>query len=142
MSTLSRPQPRVASPARWARLRLVSDDGLLRLVRAGDDTAFDVLVRRYDAPIFAFCKHMLGSREDAEDVMQETWSAAHRAMCRDNRELTIRAWLYAIARNRCLNAMRSSGPRPTLVPVDVSAEETGGLYQLPSTSSAADSLAD
>jgi RNA polymerase sigma factor (sigma-70 family) len=142
MSTLTRQPPRAVSPARRARLRLVSDDGLLRLVRSGDECAFDVLVRRYDAPIFAFCKHMLGSREDAEDVMQETWSAAHRAMVRDDRELTIRAWLYAIARNRCLNAMRSSGPRPTLVPVDVSDEGSGGLYQLPSTHSAADSLAD
>lgn len=143
MSTLTRPQSRSVSPARWARLRLVSDDGLLRLIRQGDECAFDVLVRRYDTPIFAFCKHMLGSREDAEDVMQETWSAAHRAMIRDDRELTIRAWLYAIARNRCLNAMRTSGPRPTLVPVDVCDDSTNGiLYELPSAGSAADSLAD
>src|SRR4051812_41167593 len=122
MSALTRPLPRSSSPAHWARLRLVSDDGLLRLVRSGDERAFDVLVRRYDAPLHAFCRHILGSREDAEDVMQETWSAAYRAMIRDDRQLTIRAWLYAIARNTCLNAMRTSGPRPTLVPVGVSDE--------------------
>jgi len=143
MSALTKSMPRGTSPAHWARLRLLSDEGLLPLIRSGDERAFDVLVKRYDAQLLSFCRHLLGSREDAEDVLQDTWSAAYRSMIRDDRQLTIRAWLYAIARNTCLNAMRTSGPRPTLVPVGVSDESSGGvLHRLPTAHSAADSLAD
>ena len=49
---------------------------------------------------------MLGSREDAEDVLQEVFAAAFNAMLADEREINVRPWLYRIARNRSLNHLR------------------------------------
>ena len=49
---------------------------------------------------------MLGSTEDAEDVLQEVFVNAYRAMLADEREINLRPWLYRIARNRCLNHLR------------------------------------
>jgi RNA polymerase sigma factor (sigma-70 family) len=54
---------------------------------------------------------MLGSREDAEDVLQEVFAAAFNAICADDRPINARPWLYRIARNRCLNHLRR--PQPT-----------------------------
>ena len=49
---------------------------------------------------------MLGSTEDAEDVLQEVFVAAYNAMVADERPIAVRPWLYRIARNRCLNHLR------------------------------------
>ena len=61
---------------------------------------------RYQSRLLAFCRHMLSSREDAEDVLQEVFAAAFNAMLADNREINVRPWLYRIARNRSLNHLR------------------------------------
>src|SRR3981189_2883012 len=53
---------------------------------------------------------MLGSREDAEDVLQEVFAAAYNAMLGDERAINVRPWLYRIARNRCLNPLRRPVP--------------------------------
>ncbi|HSC04374.1 MAG TPA: RNA polymerase sigma factor, partial [Solirubrobacteraceae bacterium] len=76
------------------------------LIRRGSTTAFEVLVSRYHARLLAFCRHLLGSREDAEDVLQEVFSAAFNAMLDDDRPINVRPWLYRIARNRSLNHLR------------------------------------
>ena len=54
----------------------------------------------------AFCRHLLGSREDAEDVLQEVMTAAFNAILADDRPINVRPWLYRIARNRSLNHLR------------------------------------
>ncbi len=87
-------------------LRLQSDERLIVLVRRGNDSAFEALVSRYQARLLAFCRHMLGSREDAEDVLQEVFAAAYNAMLADDRPINVRPWLYRIARNRSLNHLR------------------------------------
>ncbi len=87
-------------------LRLQSDERLVALVRRGNQTAFEVLVSRYSSRLLAFCRHLLGSREDAEDVLQEVLAAAFNAMLADDRPINARPWLYRIARNRCLNHLR------------------------------------
>jgi RNA polymerase sigma factor (sigma-70 family) len=56
--------------------------------------------------LLGFCRQMLGSTEDAEDVLQEVFVNAYRAMLADEREINLRPWLYRIARNRCLNYLR------------------------------------
>jgi RNA polymerase sigma factor (sigma-70 family) len=76
------------------------------LIRRGSTTAFEVLVSRYHARLLAFCRHLLGSREDAEDVLQEVFSAAFNAILDDDRPINVRPWLYRIARNRSLNHLR------------------------------------
>src|SRR6476661_8570484 len=52
-------------------LRLTSDERLISMIRRGNHGAFEALVKRYQARLLAFCRHMLGSKEDAEDVLQE-----------------------------------------------------------------------
>jgi RNA polymerase sigma factor (sigma-70 family) len=84
------------------------------LTRRGDQAAFEVLVSRYQARLLAFSRHILGSREDAEDVLQEVFAAAFNALLADEREINVRPWLYRIARNRCLNHLR----RHTAIGVD------------------------
>lgn len=87
-------------------LRLQSDERLVALVRRGNAAAFEALVSRYESRLLAFCRHMLGSREDAEDVLQDVMTAAYNAMLADERPINVRPWLYRIARNRSLNHMR------------------------------------
>ena len=87
-------------------LRIQSDDRLVALTRRGNQAAYEALVARYQARLLAFCRHMLGSREDAEDVLQEVFAAAYNAMVADERPLNVRPWLYRIARNRSLNHLR------------------------------------
>src|SRR5436190_8051222 len=87
-------------------LRLQGDDRLVALIRARHDRAFEVLFDRYQPRLLAFCRGMLGSTEDAEDVLQDVFVAAHSAMLADSRPINARPWLYRIARNRCLNHLR------------------------------------
>lgn len=87
-------------------LRLQSDERLIALVRRGNHGAFEALVGRYQARLLAFCRHMLASREDAEDVLQEVFAAAYNAILADERPINARPWLYRIARNRSLNHLR------------------------------------
>jgi RNA polymerase sigma factor (sigma-70 family) len=86
--------------------RLQSDERLVALIRRGNHHAFEALVARYQSRLLAFCRHMLTSREDAEDVLQEVFAAAFNAMLADEREINVRPWLYRIARNRSLNHLR------------------------------------
>ena len=87
-------------------LRLATDERLVTLTRRGDQAAFEVLVARYQARLLTFCRHILRSREDAEDILQDVFAAAFNALLADEREINVRPWLYRIARNRCLNHMR------------------------------------
>jgi RNA polymerase sigma factor (sigma-70 family) len=95
-------------------LRLQSDERLIALTRRGQHAAFEALCARYQSRLLSFCRHMLGSREDAEDVLQEVFAAAFNAVLADEREINVRPWLYRIARNRSLNHLR----RATAVGVD------------------------
>ena len=67
-------------------------------------------MQRYQPRLLAFCRHMLGSQEDAEDVLQEVFAASFNAICADDRPINARPWLYRIARNRCLNHLRRPQP--------------------------------
>ena len=109
-SVLSQPAKVAAIGVRVPFLRLQSDERLIQLTRAGDDGAFEALVQRYRSRLLAFCRHMLRSREDAEDVLQEVFAAAYRAMVADDREILARPWLYRIARNMCLKHLARRRP--------------------------------
>src|SRR3712207_1920375 len=113
VSALKHPAVPGISP-RSPLLRLQSDERLIALVRRGNHAAFEALVARYQARLLAFCRHMLGSREDAEDVLQEVFAASFNAILADNRPINVRPWLYRIARNRSLNHLR----RHTAIGVD------------------------
>jgi RNA polymerase sigma factor (sigma-70 family) len=96
----------IALHGRSPLLRLQSDERLISLIRRGNGAAFEVLVSRYQSRLLAFCRHLLGSKEDAEDVLQEVMAAAFNAILADQRPINVRPWLYRIARNRSLNHLR------------------------------------
>ena len=87
-------------------LKLQGDEKLIAMARSGNPGAFEAIVDRYQGRLLGFCRQMLGSTEDAEDVLQEVFVNAYRAMLADEREINLRPWLYRIARNRCLNYLR------------------------------------
>ena len=87
-------------------LKLQGDEKLIAMARSGNAGAFETIVDRYQGRLLGFCRQMLGSTEDAEDVLQEVFVNAYRAMLADEREINLRPWLYRIARNRCLNHLR------------------------------------
>ncbi len=84
----------------------------LARARAGDGQAFRELTDPYRRELQLHCYRILGSVQDAEDLLQETLLAAWRGLERFQERASVRAWLYRIATNRCLNALRDSGRRP------------------------------
>ena len=95
-------------PVRTRRFgRSLPDARLVQRVRTGDVAAFEVLFDRYHRPLLAFCRHMLGTREEAEDALQQVFVAAHRHLTSGTKVAELRPWLYAIARNRCLSVLRA-----------------------------------
>ena len=109
---------------RWGNARAVDDASLVARTRAGDDAAFEVVFDRYHRNLFAFCHHMLGSREDAEDALQHIFMAAHRGLRLGDQPVHLRAWLYTIARNRCVSVLRT---RRQHVALEGTAPATEGL---------------
>jgi RNA polymerase sigma-70 factor (TIGR02960 family) len=93
---------------------VLSEETLAR-ARAGDGEAFGELTDPYRGELQVHCYRILGSVQDAEDLLQETLLAAWRGLERFQGRSSLRAWLYRIATNRCLNALRDSGRRPQQV---------------------------
>jgi RNA polymerase sigma-70 factor (TIGR02960 family) len=94
----------------------VTDVEVLARARAGDQTAFAALVEPYRRELRLHCYRILGSLQDAEDQLQETQLAAWRGLESFEGRASLRSWLYRIATNRCLNALRDSRRRPQEVP--------------------------
>src|SRR6202165_6133719 len=84
----------------------------LARARAGNEAAFRALTDRYRRELQLHCYRILGSVQDAEDLLQETLLAAWRGLERFEQRASLRAWLYRIATNRCLNTLRDAGRRP------------------------------
>jgi len=93
----------------------VSSEAISR-ARAGDQNAFGELVEPYRRELQLHCYRILGSLQDAEDLLQETLIAAWRGLDRFEERASLRNWLYRIATNRCLNALRDRKRRPQEVP--------------------------
>jgi RNA polymerase sigma-70 factor (ECF subfamily) len=87
------------------------DAALLARLRAGDARAFEELVTAYQHRVFGVALRMLGSRAEAEDVAQETFLRAHRALGDFRGEARLGTWLYAIASRLCLNRLASGERR-------------------------------
>src|SRR5581483_5463548 len=96
-------------------------DVMLTRARAGDPEAFRSLSDPYRRELQLHCYRILGSVQDAEDMLQETLLAAWRGLDQFEGRSSMRTWLYRIATNRCLNALRDSSRRPLEVPADLPA---------------------
>ena len=96
-----------ASFASPGLLRLLSDDRLVALIRDGNANAFEALYDRHHRAILSFCRHMLGGADEAEDAVQHTFLAAYRDLISSRKPIQLRAWLFTIARNRCLTILRA-----------------------------------
>lgn len=87
------------------------DRELIRCVLAGQADDFRLLVDRHQQPIFRFAAGMLGNREEAQDVAQETFLAAFVNLSGyDPSRAAFATWLFTIARNRCLNLLKQRRP--------------------------------
>jgi RNA polymerase sigma factor (sigma-70 family) len=117
MRAASIPARAPAVPLRSRRiLALAGDARLVEQVRRGNEAAFEVIFERHAPAILAFCRHMLGTREEAEDVVQHSFTAAYRDLQRGGeREIALKPWLFTIARNRCLSVLRARREVPTAV---------------------------
>src|SRR4051794_25372775 len=91
--------------------------GTLDRARAGDEEAFRTLTDPHRRELEVHCYRILGSVQDAEDMVQETLLAAWRGLADFEGRASLRSWLYRIATNRCLNALRDRGRRPSEMPL-------------------------
>ena len=101
----------IVEPARLAGLSLLrchTDERLVDLSRAGNERAFEAIVDRYSRPLLRYCARLLPWGR-AEDVVQQAFLNAYAGLHRDDRRIELRPWLYRIAHNAALNALRENG---------------------------------
>ncbi|MEX5719274.1 RNA polymerase sigma factor [Geodermatophilus maliterrae] len=84
----------------------VPDAALAARARAGDERAFEVLVRRYQAPLYRLAVRLLDDRQEAEDVVQDVFVTAWRRLPALRDDAAVGGWLYRATTNRCLNRLR------------------------------------
>ncbi len=132
------------------------DEALVAGVRRRDRRAFEAIYERHAAQLLTFCIYLLGSRHDAEDALQATFASAYRALLGDSRPVSLRPWLFTIARNECLSILRKRRPLVELNgevaltgdPVKLAevheemADMIGGIRELPEKQRAALVLAE
>ena len=121
----------------------------LARARAGDGEAFRELTDPHRRELQLHCYRILGSVQDAEDMLQETLLAAWRGLGQFEERASVRSWLYKIATNQCLNALRATGRRPAAaaryqwsVPPPVPTRRTEPLWLQPYPDALLDDLPD
>lgn len=116
-----------------------ADAALVGQIREGRPDAFDALVKRYNARIYTHLFRMLRSREEAEDLTQEAFLRAYRHLPKYDAARPFRNWLYAIATNAGLNALRARERRERIAAEAKSPDAAG---QPPAPSERAERMAD
>jgi RNA polymerase sigma-70 factor, ECF subfamily len=91
-----------------------SDTRLITRSRAGDMAAFEQIYRNYERPVFRHALYLLGSREDADDVKQETFLRAYRMLASFRHDCDLQTWLYKICSNLCYDLLRRKQRRPQI----------------------------
>ena len=110
---------------RKAALWRFEDRRLAALAASGDEPAFETIFERHHRGVLSLCRHLLGSLEEAEDALQHTFAAAYRQLVERQPPEHLRAWLYATARNRCLDVLRTRRE----LPLELQTTATAGLAE-------------
>jgi RNA polymerase sigma-70 factor (ECF subfamily) len=111
----------VASPSPYADC---PDEELLALFRQGTHEAFGALVRRYEGELYGYLRRYVGDRDLAEDVFQNTFLQLYKKIDQYEPGRPVRPWLYAIATNQAIDAMRRQARHQT-VKIRSEAEDAG-----------------
>jgi RNA polymerase sigma-70 factor, ECF subfamily len=110
---------------------MVSDEALYRRWLEGDLAAFDALYARHERPLFGFICKQLENRAGAEDVLHETFLALLKDRASSARAVSLKAWLFQVARNLCHNQRRGEARGKAAL------EKTAAISQEPSVDPAA-----
>jgi RNA polymerase sigma-70 factor (ECF subfamily) len=106
----------------------LDDATLVVRARGGDLRAYELLVQRYQGPIYRLAVRVLASRADAEDVVQDVFLTAWRRLDQLEQEAAFVGWLYRTATNRCLNVIRNRKP---VAEADLDQRESAGVTGRP-----------
>lgn len=109
---------------------------LVERARAGDNAAFDALVKKYSQRLYALVYHMTANREDANDLLQDIFARAHRNLNGFRGQSGFYTWIYSIAVNLTLNFLKRRNRRQTLSldDVDSGIEQDREFQELVATS--------
>src|SRR5689334_8268679 len=88
----------------------MTDGMLIKMVLAGEQKAFEPLIRRYEGPLFNFMCHFLGSYDLACDILQDVFLKLYISLPTLRTDQSLQPWLFQVARNRCLDELRRKHP--------------------------------
>ncbi|HWD64443.1 MAG TPA: RNA polymerase sigma factor, partial [Solirubrobacteraceae bacterium] len=112
-------------------MRLRSDEQLVELFRAGNEDAFRAIHDRYRKRLLAYAAQMLnGSGPDAEDALQDVFERAYLGLRAHSRDMALRAWLYRVAHNRCLDQLRRPVLASTIEPDEAESQELDPVAEI------------
>lgn len=121
-------------------LSTATDEVLLVAAQGGDTEAFEALVRRYTQPLYAFATRILGSRDDAADVVQHAFIQCYNTLPRLRADTALRPWFYRVTRNRCLDIIRQRRTLPADPPHEE--EELDALAAIADSGPSLEALAE
>jgi RNA polymerase sigma factor (sigma-70 family) len=124
--SLARSSGGLTIPRSRKLLGAFGDERLVEQLRRGNEAAFEVLYDRHHAGVLSYCRHMLGSRDEAEDALQQAFISAHADIVSSDKPIRFKAWIYTIARNRCLSILRARREQPS---DDLDPVSTAGLSE-------------
>ncbi|HVB36523.1 MAG TPA: RNA polymerase sigma factor [Candidatus Acidoferrales bacterium] len=115
-----------------------SDVQLMLDVKAGDDVSFELLLHKYRTPLVNFLCRMVKDQAAAEDLAQEVFFRVYRARKEYSPSAKFTTWLFRIATNLALNAIRDGRYRQMQISIDAPGDEDGPAFQLPAREARAD----
>lgn len=101
----------------------LTDEMLFARFKRGDQEAFDVLLKRYQAPIFSLVLKSTRNRAEAEDLFQEVFFKVVERRDQFRESVSFKAWLYTVSRNTCIDAARKQKRRPATSSIFVDEEK-------------------
>lgn len=126
MSEASLPLPRRGRQhARLVPLHALSDERLGKLAASGDRKAFAAIYQRHHQALYRYCRSILRDEEEARDALQSTMASALRALEGEQREISVKPWLFRIAHNESVSLLRRRRPRAEMAEAEELPAEAG-----------------